>query len=68
MKLSFVLDLKDWKDLERAATQGIDNCKVQMNVHEIMLANAVKKIKNLGGQTLDEEERDAFNELHENTV
>ena len=68
MKLSYVLDLKDWKDLERAATQGIENCKVQMDVHEIMLANAVKKIKKLGGQTLEEEEMEAFVERQENTV
>jgi hypothetical protein len=50
------LDLMDWKGIERNAQSSINDHSVSLVVSEILLHNAKKEIKRLGGKTLEEEE------------
>lgn len=53
------LDLMDWKQIEREATATIRSCVVQIELSRLMLNQAKKKVKELGGSTLEQEEERA---------
>ena len=56
MKKDIRLDLMDWKQIERTASAQINENKINIVISEILLWNAKKEIKALGGKTLEEEE------------
>ena len=58
-KLSYGLELKEWKEIEQSAEDMIISCKKQIVIAEIMLQNAKPKIKKLGGKTNEEIDADA---------
>ena len=41
------MELMDWKDIERTSKQQITNANVQIEIANILLAEAVKNIKRL---------------------
>lgn len=53
------LELMDWKTAETAATEQLRASLVAVAVHEIVLREAKKQIKKLGGKTSEEEAEEA---------
>ncbi len=55
-QMSSKLDLMDWKNVERNATATMTDNKISLVISEILLKQAQKEIKALGGKTLEEED------------
>jgi hypothetical protein len=61
-KLTYQLELKEWKEIEHNAETMIIEAQKQIVISEILLENAKIKIKKLGGKTneeIDEEHRNS---------
>ena len=48
------LELMDWKEIETTAESEIRNCKKSIAIAQILLGNAVIRIKQLKGKTNEE--------------
>ena len=53
-KLSFKLELMDWKAIESNSQNALNDGRISMVVAEVLLTNARKHIKMLGGETNEE--------------
>lgn len=54
-----MMELKEWKDVEREAESQMQQCKIQSEVAGILYAAAIAKIKELGGLTNIEEQENS---------
>ena len=52
-----MMDIMDWKNVERNCEDSIRSAKVQIELESIMLEVAKERIKKLGGKTSEEEKK-----------
>ena len=49
------MELKDWKDIERAASEQLHSAIASVTVNQILIEESVVEIHKLGGKTIQEE-------------
>ena len=53
-----MMDLMDWKNVEKNCEDSVRSAEVTKEIESIMLEIAKKKIKKLGGKTSEEEKKE----------
>ena len=61
-----IMDLMDWKGVERESLASIRNALIQTTISQILLEQARDKIIYLGGKTSEQEEREAREQRERN--